>query len=162
MSLQIRSANAADAGIVHGFVVELAEYEKLAANVKATPAHFARTLADSKGGPFALIAEVDGEPIGFALWFFNFSTFEGRRGVYLEDLYVREADRGKGAGKAMLSALARIAVENDCARLEWSVLDWNAPSIAFYESLGAAPMSEWTVYRLTDGPLAALAKSNAA
>ena len=108
---------------------------------------------------FSLVAEWNGEPCGFALYFFNFSTFVGKHGVYLEDLFVLESHRGKGIGKALLTRLARIAKENDCGRLEWSVLDWNAPSIAFYKSLGAVPMDEWTVYRLAGDALRELATS---
>ena len=114
--------------------------------------------------PYAevLIGEVDGEALGFALFFHNFSTFEGRPGIYLEDLFVRPEARGQGLGKALLAELARIAVERGCARLEWWVLDWNEPSIGFYKSLGARPMDEWTVMRVDGAALAALAESGAA
>lgn len=157
MTLVLRSATAADAGLVYGFIRELADYEKLAHEVAATEADIAARLFCDAPKVFALIAEYDGAPCGFALYFFNFSTFRGRHGVYLEDLFVRAVYRGKGVGKALLARLAAIAEDAGCARLEWQVLNWNAPSIAFYESLGARAMDEWAVYRLSDGPLAALA-----
>jgi GNAT superfamily N-acetyltransferase len=159
MSLVIRDAAPADTALVFSFICELAEYERLAAEVVATEQGVARALFGERPRVFALIAEWEGAPCGLALYFFNFSTFAGRHGIYLEDLFVRASHRGKGIGKALLARLARIAAENDCARLEWSVLDWNAPSIAFYKSLGAVPMDEWTVYRLTGPALASLAKS---
>ena len=158
MSLRVRKAAAGDEETILGFIKELADYEKLSHEVVATPGHLTATLFCDSPKAFALIAELDGAPIGFALYFFNYSTFLGKHGLYLEDLYVQQAHRGAGAGKALLSALARIAFEKDCGRMEWSVLDWNAPSIAFYKSLGAAPMDEWTVYRLTGEALGALAK----
>jgi GNAT superfamily N-acetyltransferase len=159
MSLVIRDAAPTDTALVFSFIRELAAYERLAAEVVATEQGVARALFGERPRVFALIAEWEGAPCGFALYFFNFSTFAGRHGIYLEDLFVRASHRGKGIGKALLARLARIAGENDCARLEWSVLDWNAPSIAFYKSLGAVPMDEWTVYRLTGPALASLAKS---
>lgn len=158
MSLSIRNAAAGDEALIHAFIRELAIYEKLEHAVVATPADVKRALFGADPKAFAIIAEWDGEPCGFALYFFNYSTFVGRHGVYLEDLFVRETHRGKGIGKALLAELARIAKANDCGRLEWSVLDWNAPSIAFYKSLGAVPMDEWTVFRLADDALARLAK----
>lgn len=161
MSLSVRKAAPGDEALILGFIRELADYEKLSHEVVATPAHLTKTLFCENPKAFALVAELDGEAIGFALYFFNYSTFLGRHGLYLEDLYVQAAHRGAGAGKALLAALAKIAVENDCGRLEWSVLDWNAPSIAFYKSLGAAAMDEWTVYRLTGAALGALAKTAA-
>ena len=117
-------------------------------------------MGDVEGDDAAgvLVAEYDGEGVGFALFFHNFSTFLGRPGIYLEDLYVRPAMRGRGIGKALLAHLARLAVERRCGRLEWSVLDWNEPSIAFYRSLGARPMEEWSVYRLTGEALEALGR----
>ncbi len=159
MSVSVRNAGRGDEALILGFIKELAEYEKLAHEAVATPDQLARTLFCDNPKVFALIAEQDGAPVGFALYFFNFSTFLGKHGIYLEDLYVKESCRGAGAGKALLAELARIAVENDCGRLEWSVLDWNAPSIAFYKSLGAAPMDEWTVYRLAGEGLADLARA---
>lgn len=161
MSLNIRKAAAGDESVILGFIRELAGYEKLSHEVVATPPHLTKTLFCDHPKAFALIAERDGAPIGFALYFFNYSTFLGRHGLYLEDLYVQAAHRGAGAGRALLAALARIALENDCGRMEWSVLDWNAPAIAFYKSLGAVSMDEWTVYRLTGAPLCDLAKTGA-
>lgn len=158
MNLTIRRAVAGDEGLILGFIRELAAYEKLSHEVVASDEDLNRTLFCDAPKAFALIAEDDGEPVGFALYFFNYSTFLGKHGLYLEDLYVRESARGRGAGKALLAALARIALDHDCGRMEWSVLDWNAPSIAFYKSLGAEPMDEWTVYRLTGASLDHLAK----
>ncbi len=157
MSLAIRNAAKGDAPIILQFIRDLAAYEKLSGAVVATVADIDRALFCANPKAFALIAEWDGTPCGLALYFFNFSTFLGKHGVYLEDLFVPEKDRGKGIGKALLVRLAQITMENDCGRLEWSVLDWNAPSIAFYKSLGAAPMDEWTVYRLTGEALSDLA-----
>ncbi|MAW80315.1 MAG: GNAT family N-acetyltransferase [Parvularcula sp.] len=158
MNITIRRALAGDEGLILSFIRELATYEKLSHEVVATEEHLGRTLFCDAPKAFALIAEEDGEPVGFALYFFNYSTFLGKHGLYLEDLYVRESARGRGAGKALLAALARIALDHDCGRMEWSVLDWNAPSVAFYKSLGAEPMDEWTVYRLTGASLEHLAK----
>ena len=157
MSLTIRQAVKGDEAVVLGFIRELAAYEKLSNEVTAKPADLTRTLFAPDPKVFALIAEADGEAIGFALYFFNYSTFLGKHGLYLEDLYVREARRGSGAGKALLARLARIAVEHDCGRMEWWVLDWNKPAIEFYKSLGAEAMDEWTVFRLTGASLSALA-----
>ncbi len=157
MSLSIREARPGDETLILGFIRELADYEKLSDEVVATPAHLVRSLFAENPKVFALVAESGGEPIGFALYFFNYSTFLGKHGLYLEDLYVRESRRGEGAGKALLARLARIALDRDCGRMEWSVLDWNAPSIAFYKSLGAEAMDEWTVYRMTGEALATLA-----
>ncbi|WP_375207755.1 GNAT family N-acetyltransferase [Hyphococcus sp.] len=158
MNITIRRALAGDEGLILSFIRELAAYEKLSHEVVATEEHLGRTLFCDAPKAFALIAEEGGEPVGFALYFFNYSTFLGKHGLYLEDLFVRESARGRGAGKALLAALARIALDHDCGRMEWSVLDWNAPSIAFYKSLGAEPMDEWTVYRLTGASLEHLAK----
>ena len=157
MTLTIRSAVKGDASIVLQFIRDLAVYEKLEDAAVATAADIDRALFCASPKAFALIAEWDAKPCGLALYFFNFSTFLGKHGVYLEDLFVPEKDRGKGIGKALLVRLAQIARENDCGRLEWSVLDWNAPSIAFYKSLGAVAMDEWTVYRLTGDALSRLA-----
>lgn len=157
MTLAIRKAAKGDAPLILQFIRELAVYEKLADAVVATDADIDRALFSESAKAFALIAEWNGIPCGFALYFFNFSTFVGRHGVYLEDLFVRESHRGLGIGKALLAQLARVAKENDCGRLEWSVLDWNAPSIAFYKSLGAIPMDEWTIYRMAGEALDRLA-----
>lgn len=154
----IRTATPADVPFIHALVRELAEYEKAPDEAKATPEQLHEALFGERPAAFAHIAEDDGtgERVGYSVWFLNFSTWRGVHGIYLEDLYVRPEARGGGHGKALLTELARICVERGYERLEWSVLDWNAPSIAFYESLGARPQDEWTVYRLTDGALAEL------
>ncbi|MFJ8312191.1 MULTISPECIES: GNAT family N-acetyltransferase [unclassified Streptomyces] len=153
----IRNATAADIPVIHQMVRELAEYEKVPDEARATEEQLREALFGEHPAAFAHIAQDEsGEPVGFALWFLNFSTWRGVHGIYLEDLYVRPEARGAGHGKALLAALARICVARGYERLEWSVLNWNTPSIAFYESLGARPQDEWTVYRLTDGGLAAL------
>ncbi|GHE51244.1 putative acetyltransferase [Streptomyces longispororuber] len=154
----IRTAAPADVPLIHTMIRELAEYEKALHEARATQEQLHEALFGERPAAYAHIAEDDatGEPVGFALWFLNFSTWRGVHGIYLEDLYVRPAARGGGHGKALLRELARICVERGYERLEWSVLNWNAPSIAFYESLGAKPQDEWSVYRLTDGALAAL------
>ncbi|MDD3838138.1 MAG: GNAT family N-acetyltransferase [Phenylobacterium sp.] len=158
-ALAVRPATPADAATIYGFIRDLAEYEKLLHEVIATEADIARDLFGPAPRAFCDIAEVGGEPVGFALWFYNYSTFAGRHGIYLEDLFVKPQARGQGAGKALLANLARRCVAEGLARLEWSVLDWNAPSIAFYDSLEAAAMDEWTVRRLTGEALARLAKA---
>jgi GNAT superfamily N-acetyltransferase len=158
-ALAVRPATPADAAMIYGFIRDLAEYEKLLHEVVATEADIARDLFGPAPRAFCDIAEVGGEPAGFALWFYNYSTFAGRHGIYLEDLFVKPQARGQGAGKALLANLARRCVAEGLARLEWSVLDWNAPSIAFYDSLDAAAMDEWTVRRLTGEALARLAKA---
>ncbi|WP_282702937.1 GNAT family N-acetyltransferase [Streptomyces sp. CC219B] len=151
----IRTATPADIPVIHTLVRELAEYEKAPDEAKATQQQLHEALFGDRPAAYAHIAVDDttGEPVGFALWFLNFSTWRGVHGIYLEDLYVRPTARGTGHGKALLTELARICVERGYQRLEWSVLNWNAPSIAFYESLGARPQDEWTVYRLTDEAL---------
>ena len=149
MSLLIRPARPDEADLVLRFIRELAEYERLLHEVKTTREDVARILFGPAPRAFCDIAELDGEPVGFALWFYNYSTFVGRHGIYLEDLFVRPSARGSGAGKALLANLARRCVDEGLGRLEWSVLDWNAPSIAFYDSLGAASMDEWIIRRLT-------------
>jgi GNAT superfamily N-acetyltransferase len=156
--LRLRLAAEADVALILELIQALAEYEKLAHEVVATEELLGESLfGGGKGGPEVVIAEFEGEAAGFALFFANYSTFLGRAGMHLEDLYVREALRGKGIGKALLSCLAKLAVERRCGRLEWNVLDWNEPAIRFYESLGAAPMSGWTTYRVTGDALARLA-----
>jgi len=154
----IRPATPDDLDTIITFIRELAEYEKEPEAVVLDRETFRRQVFEEQAAR-VLIAEEDetGRPVGFALYFFNFSTWLGRRGLYLEDLFVRPSERGKGHGKALLRELARIALANDCGRMEWWVLDWNAPAIGFYQSLGAVPMDEWTVFRLTGEPLAALA-----
>ncbi|MFC9947099.1 GNAT family N-acetyltransferase [Streptomyces pratensis] len=154
----IRNATSDDVSAIHAMVRELAEYEKALDEAIATEEQLREALFGERPAAYAHVAvsDEDGELVGFALWFLNFSTWRGVHGVYLEDLYVRPERRGGGYGKALLTELARICVERGYGRLEWSVLDWNVPSIAFYESLGARPQDEWTVYRLTDGALAEL------
>ena len=158
MSLTIRRARSDEAELVYTFVRELAEYEKLSHEVEATEADIAEALFGDSPVLFCDIAEWEGEPAGFAVWFVNFSTFSGRHGIYLEDLFVRPALRGKGIGKALLMHLARQCVANGWSRLQWAVLDWNAPSIEFYKSLGADLMDEWTICRLSGEALARLAQ----
>lgn len=157
MPVSVRSATPADASLIHQFILDLADYEKLLDEVTATEADTAAALFGPHARAFADIAERDGEPVGFALWFYNYSTFVGRHGIYLEDLFVRPSARGSGAGKALLANLAKRCVDEGLGRLEWSVLDWNAPSIAFYDSLGAAAMDEWIIRRLTGDGIRKLA-----
>lgn len=157
MTVSIRSAAAGDLDLIIGFIRALAEYERLADDVRLDRTVLGDHLFGQRPMAEVLIAENDGTPVGFALFFHNFSTFEGRPGIYLEDLFVVPEARGLGAGKALLQRLAQLATERGCARLEWSVLDWNEPSIAFYKSLGAKPMDEWTVYRVDGTALADLA-----
>jgi GNAT superfamily N-acetyltransferase len=152
----VRPARASDVPRLHQLVVDLAEYERARDEVHATPDQLREALFGPAPAVHALVAEHDGAVVGFAVWFLNFSTWEGVHGIYLEDLYVEPAHRGSGLGKALLQALAEIAVERGLARFEWSVLDWNAPSIAFYRSLGAEPMDGWTVFRLTGDALRAV------
>lgn len=154
MSLIIRQATAQDVPVILQFVTELAIYEKAEFEVLATEEHFHNTLFCEQPKAFALIAEIDGTPVGYAIYFYSFSTWLGKYGIYLEDLYVRQQRRGEGAGKALLKELAKIAVNNDCGRVEWSVLDWNEPSINFYKALGAGPKDGWTTYRLDGDALA--------
>ena len=155
--VQVRPARPEDAALIYGFIRALAEYEKLLDEVEATQEDVVAALFGEAPRAFCDIAEADGTAVGFALWFYNYSTFRGRHGIYLEDLFVVPEARGLGAGKALLRRLAQRCQEEGLARLEWSVLDWNAPSIAFYDSLGASAQTEWIVRRLTDGPLKALA-----
>ena len=160
MTLRIRAAAPGDAPLVVELIRALAQYEKLEHEAIATPTQLDAALFGTPPKAHALIAELDGEGIGFALYFFNFSTFLGKAGLYLEDLFVKPQVRGIGAGKALLVELARIATANDCGRMEWSVLDWNTPSIEFYKALGARPMSDWTTYRLTGDALTRLAQTS--
>ena len=153
----IRPARPADLPLIAALIRELAEYEKLSDEVRFDEAVLGDQLFGPRPYAEVLIGEVDDEAVGFALFFHNFSTFEGRPGIYLEDLFVRPAARGKGLGKALLVALARLALERGCARLEWWVLDWNEPSIGFYKRLGARPMDEWTVMRVDGDALTGLA-----
>ena len=157
MSVEIRPAAASDLPAMMVLVRELAEYERLSHVVTATEASFAAALFSERPTAEALVAFVDGEMVGYAIYFQNFSTFVGRAGIYLEDLYVRPERRGGGIGKGLLSRVAQIAVERQCQRLEWVVLDWNEPSIQFYKSLGAEPLDEWTIFRMTPAAIAKLA-----
>jgi GNAT superfamily N-acetyltransferase len=157
MSITLRAATAADTPQILAFIRGLAEYEKLTHACVATEEELRASLFGPR--PFAevILAEWEGAPAGFALFFHNYSTFRARPGIYLEDLYVLPEKRGHGIGKALLAELARLAVERGCARLEWSVLDWNEPAIRFYRSLGAEPQDEWTIFRVTDEALTRLA-----
>jgi len=167
----IRTATPADVPVLHAMIRELADYEKAPQEAKATEEQLAEALFGAQPAAYAHLAVDDGggapcssgvedvgggEPVGFALWFLNFSTWRGVQGIYLEDLYVRPERRARGHGKALLTELARICVERGYERLEWSVLNWNEPSIRFYRSLGARPQDEWTVYRLTEDALTRL------
>ena len=157
MSLAIYRARPDQVGQVHALIRELADYEKLSHEVEATEAMIAEALFSDHPRLHCEIAEWNGEVAGFAVWFLNCSTFAGRFGIYLEDLFVRPVYRGNGIGKALLAHLAKTCLENGWARLQWAVLDWNAPSIAFYKSLGAVMMDEWTLCRVSGPALDALA-----
>ncbi|RZZ82570.1 GNAT family N-acetyltransferase [Pseudoxanthomonas winnipegensis] len=148
MSLSIRSATREDIPLILELIRALAEYEREPHAVQATEADLERTLFDEGATAYCVLCEQDGVALGFAVYFFNYSTWKGRNGLYLEDLFVRPQARGQGAGLALLRHLARLAVEKDCGRFEWSVLDWNQPAIDFYRAVGARPMDEWTIYRL--------------
>lgn len=149
MSVQIRPATAADVATIHRFIRELAAFEREPDAVMSTEAMIHAALFGSPPAAYALMASVADVPVGYALYFFNYSTWLGRPGLYLEELYVRPVSRGAGIGRALLIHLAQLAVERGCGRMEWMVLDWNAPAIEFYRKLGAAPLDEWTVFRLT-------------
>jgi GNAT superfamily N-acetyltransferase len=156
--LRIDGATEADVPLLLALIKELAEYERLADQVVATEVRMRESLFSEPRAAEAVIARVGDDPVGYALWFYTYSTFLGRRGLYLEDLFVKPAWRGKGIGRALLAHLAGEAVARDCGRLEWSVLDWNEPAIGFYKGLGARPMDEWTVFRLSDQALNRLAE----
>jgi GNAT superfamily N-acetyltransferase len=158
MSFTIRPAEPDDAESIAALILELATYERLEHEAKASPDALRRHLFGPRPHAEALMAEVEGRPVGFALFFHNFSTFRGQPGLYLEDLFVKPEHRGQGIGKAFLRRLAALAVERGCGRLEWAVLDWNEPAIGFYRSLGARPMHEWTVFRVDDEALERLAQ----
>jgi len=157
--LQIRAAERADVPLILRFVRELAIYEKALDEVVATEATVEQSLFDDGARAFAFICEDAGDPVGFAVCFYSYSTWLARNGLYLEDLYVTPQARGRGAGKALLQYLARLAVDQGCGRFEWSVLDWNTPAIDFYESVGARRQSEWTTYRLAGDALTRFAQS---
>jgi len=154
---QFRFAEENDTGLILGFIKDLAEYEKMSDQVTADEALLREWIFEKKKAEVIFALE-DGREVGFALFFHNFSTFLGKAGIYLEDLYVKPEYRGHGHGKGLIRELARIAVERGCGRLEWSCLDWNKPSIDFYLSLGAMPMNEWTVYRFAGDSLRELAE----
>ncbi|MDH1441524.1 GNAT family N-acetyltransferase [Pseudomonas sp. GD03721] len=149
MPINIRPATPDDAELILRFITELAIYEKAEHEVKTDAAGIRDSLFAERATAHGLICEHQGRPIGYAVYFFNYSTWLGKHGLYLEDLYVSPEARGLGAGKALLRHLAQLAVARGCGRFEWSVLDWNTPAIDFYESFGARPQSEWTTYRLT-------------
>src|SRR5580704_14530118 len=155
----IRPAGSADVPVIFSLIKDLAEYERLSHEVEATEDILRRNLFGERPYAEALVGELRGEPIAFAIYFHNFSTFLGKPGLYLEDLYVKPSSRGLGIGRAILRRLARVAVERDCGRLEWSVLDWNEPALKFYKSLGAVPMTDWTIHRVTADALRSLAES---
>lgn len=157
MSALLRTARREDAAELLRLIRSLARYEKAEDQVETDEAQLASTLFDAGATAHAIVAEQDGRLVGMAIYFFNYSTWQGRNGLYLEDLFVEPACRGAGLGKALLAQLAAIAVEQNCGRFEWSVLDWNTPAIEFYESLGAHPQSEWVRYRLEGEALNALA-----
>lgn len=158
--LRLRFATVDDVGMVLAFIRELADYEKLAHEVVADEPTLRGSLFGDRQVAEVLIAEYHNAPVGFALFFHNFSTFLGRPGIYLEDLYVKPEARGRGIGKALLTYIARLATERGCGRVEWWVLDWNRTAIEFYDSLGAVPMDEWTVFRLTGEALEDLANTH--
>ena len=155
--LKIRFAGESDVNLILSFIKELADYEKLLNEVVATEEILRESLFERKAAE-VIIGEYNNEPVSFALFFHNFSTFLGKPGLYLEDLYVKPEVRGKGIGKTMLSFLANLALERDCGRFEWYCLDWNEPSIKFYKNIGAIPLDEWTVYRVHNEALDNLAK----
>jgi len=155
----LRTAVVGDVAIILEFIRDLAEYEQLSNEVSATEERLRQALFGVRPAAEVVIAEVAGVPAGFALFFHNFSTFLGQRGIYLEDLFVRPIYRGRGLGRMLLAHLAGLAVKRDCGRLEWAVLDWNEPAIGFYQRLGAVPMDDWTVMRVTGTALHGLAAS---
>ncbi len=151
--ISLRPAEERDIGVILEFIQDLADYERLSHEVVATETLLQRNLFGERPVAEAVIAEYDDNPAGFALFFLTFSTVLAKPGIFLEDLFVRPSVRGKGIGKALLRYLAHLAVERDCGRVEWAVLDWNEPAIRFYEKLGAAPLAEWSVYRLAGSAL---------
>ena len=155
----IRFATEDDLPLILDFIRGLAEYEQLADACVATDEKLRSTLFSNSPAAEVLIASVAGEAVGFALFFHNYSTFLAQRGVFLEDLFVKPSARGTGAGRALLAALAQIAIDRDCGRLEWSVLDWNEPAIGFYKKIGAVPMDQWTTFRMSGDALRTLASS---
>lgn len=158
MTLAIRPATPADATIILRFIRELADYEKAIHEVEATEETVRESLFGPQSVSHAVICEVDGQPAGFAIWFYSYSTWLAKNGLYLEDLYITPEKRGAGAGRALLKHLARVAVEKGCGRFEWSVLDWNEPAIRVYDAIGGEPQNEWIRYRLSGEKLKAFAE----
>ena len=158
MSITITPAAPADVPVILALIRELAEYEKLLDKVVATEASLRGDLFGDRQYAEVLLGRLDGQLVGYALFFHNYSTFVGKPGIYLEDVFVKPAARGRGAGKALLREVARIARDRGCGRLEWSVLNWNTPAIEFYQSLGAKPLDEWTTYRMDEGAIAKLSE----
>ncbi len=156
--IEIRQATAEDSALVLGFIMELAIYEKAENEVTATVSDIENSLFDGNSSTKAVICTIDNVPVGFAVYFFNYSTWLGKHGLYLEDLYVSPESRGSGAGMALLKHLARIAISRNCGRFEWNVLDWNEPAIRLYQSMGAKPQNEWVGYRLSGKALEEFAK----
>jgi len=159
MTIRIERATERDVPVILQMIRDLAEYERMSDQVVATETGLRESLFSGQRDAEVLLAYADDKPAGFALFFHNFSTFVGRKGLYLEDLFVKPELRGAGIGKRLLVELARIAIERRCGRFEWSVLDWNEPAIGFYRKLGAVPMNEWTIFRVTGDALARLAAS---
>lgn len=159
MPFSIRPATPEDAGTILGFITELAVFEKAGHEVEATEATIRASIFGDGSVTEAVILEADGKPAGFAVWFYNYSTWQAKNGLYLEDLYVSPDHRGAGAGKLLLKHLARVAVEKGCGRFEWSVLDWNEPAIRVYDAIGAEPQTEWIRYRMSGETLKAFAES---
>ncbi|MBN4081197.1 GNAT family N-acetyltransferase [Caldithrix abyssi] len=157
-NIQTREATVEDSSLILQFVEELATYERAASEVTATVEDIQKSIFSAESTVHALVCSINEEPVGFAVYFYNYSTWLGKKGLYLEDLYVSPKYRGTGAGKTLLRHLAKIAVSKDCGRFEWSVLDWNEPAMKFYESLGAKPQSEWVIYRLAGEALRDFAK----
>jgi GNAT superfamily N-acetyltransferase len=158
-TFEIRTTTEADIPVILSLIRELADYERAPEAVVTSEAGLREVLFGARPSAEVLLALEEGRPVGFAVYFFNFSTWLGRPGIYLEDLFVRPSERGKGYGRALLERLAQIAQERGCGRMEWAVLDWNDPAIQFYKKLGAEPMTEWTVFRLTQEGIAKLAGS---
>jgi GNAT superfamily N-acetyltransferase len=156
----LREAGPEDLPVLLGFVRKLAEYERLADQVRATEDDLRASLFGPSPRAHALLAETGDGPVGFAVWFYNFSTFAGRAGIYIEDVFVEPSHRGRGIGRGIFSHLARRAMAEGCPRVEWAVLNWNAPAIGFYRGLGARPMDEWTVQRMSGAALMALAEGS--
>jgi GNAT superfamily N-acetyltransferase len=156
VKIEISEATERDVAVILDLIRQLAEYERLADRVTATEDQLRRTLFSARPAAEVLLAAVDGETVGFAVFFSTYSTFLAKPGLYLEDLFVKPHARGQGIGTALLARLAQLAVERDCGRVEWTVLNWNEPSIRFYESLGAVPLNDWTAFRLTGDALTKL------